>query len=152
MTELSQWTTPFKVLVVDDIAMNRQLVAALLEPFDVQVKEAVDGLEAIDAANHEAFDLILMDLQMPRMDGLAATRAIRERSTHNASTAILAFTAGGRQQFFEACMQAGMNDFVGKPINTPDLLSKIGHWARAGHLSPSACVSGAPMARSARQY
>ena len=117
-----------RILVVDDVAVNRELVSALLSPFDARLSEASNGAEAVEAASRDGFDLILMDLQMPVMDGLAATRAIRASSSLNAATPILAVSANVMAPQVEACMAAGMNDHVAKPIDPVDLLSKIGHW------------------------
>ena len=121
--------TPFRILIVDDVAVNRELVSAMLSPFDLHLSEAANGAEAVAAADRDRFDLILMDLQMPVMDGLAATRAIRNASEHNASTPILALSANVMEQQVEACRAAGMNDHIAKPISPADLLSKIDRWA-----------------------
>lgn len=118
-----------KVLAVDDFAMNRELMAILLEPFDVRITEASNGSEAVEAADRTAFDVILMDLQMPVMDGLTATREIRANSRLNRATPVLAVTANVLRQQVEACLAAGMNDHIGKPIEPDDFLSKITRWA-----------------------
>ena len=120
---------PIRILVVDDVAVNRELIAAMLGPLDLQLSQAADGVEAVEAALREPFDLILMDLQMPRMNGLSATQAIRERSKLNRATPIVAVTANVLPQHVAECLQAGMNDHVGKPINPEILLTKIARWA-----------------------
>ncbi|QUD85985.1 ATP-binding protein [Phenylobacterium montanum] len=122
---------PLRILVVDDVAVNRELVSALLSPFDATLSEAANGAEAVEAASRSGFDLILMDLQMPVMDGLAATRAIRASSSLNADTPILAVSANVMAPQVEACRAAGMNDHVAKPIDPTDLLNKIGQWVSA---------------------
>jgi CheY-like chemotaxis protein len=122
---------PLKILVADDVPANRELVAAMLAPFDVQLTEASDGHEAVEAARTTAFDLILMDFQMPGMDGLAATRAIRATSDLNRATPILALSASVMPPEVEAGRQAGMNDHISKPINPSELLSKIARWTGA---------------------
>ncbi len=119
---------PLRILIVDDLDTNRELIATILGPFDIELVEAVDGVEAIAAAERARFDLILMDLQMPRMDGLAATRAIRAHSKRNRTTPILAFTANVLPEHVSACREAGLNDHIGKPIVVVDLLSKIEQW------------------------
>ena len=120
---------PLEVLAVDDLAMNRELMSILLEPFDVKITQASNGLEAVEAADRTAFDVILMDLQMPVMDGLAATREIRASSRLNRATPVLAVTANVLPPHIEACLAAGMNDHISKPILPEDFLDKIARWA-----------------------
>jgi PAS domain S-box-containing protein len=120
------------LLVVDDVAVNRELVSIMLAPFDVRIAEAASGPEAVAAAGRTPFDLILMDLQMPGMDGMAAAAAIRAAPGPNRSTPILALTANVLPSQVEACRAAGMDDHIGKPIVPEDLLGKIARWtARA---------------------
>ncbi|QUD89987.1 ATP-binding protein [Phenylobacterium montanum] len=116
-----------RVLVVDDVATNRELVTAMLSPYAASLREASNGAEAVAAAQRDRFDVILMDLQMPVMDGMAAARAIR-RSPLNADTPILAVSANVMTPQVMACADAGMNDHIGKPIDPAELLSKIGRW------------------------
>jgi PAS domain S-box-containing protein len=123
------WTAPAaRVLVVDDLAVNRELVCALLSGFDLELTQAAGGAEAVEAAMREAFDLILMDLQMPGMDGLAATRAIRATAELNRTTPILALSANVMPLHLEDCRAAGMNDHIAKPIDPSELLGKIAQW------------------------
>jgi CheY-like chemotaxis protein len=117
-----------RVLVVDDAASNRDLVTALLSRPDLQLCEAANGVEAIEAAGRRAFDVILMDLQMPVMDGFAAARQIRATSPLNAATPILAVSANVLAPVLDACRAAGISDYVAKPIDPDDLLRKIDRW------------------------
>jgi len=117
-----------KILLVDDVEMNRELVAAMLSPFDVQLVEASGGAEAVEAAMRTPFDLILMDLQMPGVDGLAATRSIRANSDLNRSTPILALSANVLPTHLAACREAGMDDHIAKPIRVDELLGKVALW------------------------
>jgi len=120
------------LLLVDDVAVNRELVSIMLAPFDVRVVEAASGPEAVAAAGRTPFDLILMDLQMPGMDGMAAAAAIRAAPGPNRATPILALTANVLPSQVEACRKAGMDDHIGKPIAPEELLGKIAQWtARA---------------------
>jgi PAS domain S-box-containing protein len=125
---LADHLNPLKVLVVDDVEQNRELLRAVLTSFDAEVTEARDGQEAVEVADSQRFDVILMDLQMPRLDGAAAARAIRVKSALNQATPILAITADVLPNAVEACVAAGMNDHIAKPINVENLLSKIEHW------------------------
>jgi CheY-like chemotaxis protein len=122
-----------RVLVVDDVAMNRDLVRAMLSAVGYEVTEAAGGAEAVSAAMTAGFDLILMDLQMPGMDGLAATRAIRQNCEHNRSTPIVALSANVLAEHQEACFAAGMNDHIAKPIRIDDLLEKVAFWTDPSH-------------------
>ena len=119
---------PARILIVDDVAVNRELVSALLAPFGHDFVEAANAAEAIEAAHRRAFDLILMDLQMPGMDGLSATRAIRETCDLNRSTPIVALTADVMPNHLDACRDAGLNDHIAKPIVAAELLTKVAGW------------------------
>jgi PAS domain S-box-containing protein len=119
---------PLSILLVDDVAVNRELICAMLAPFDIAVTTATGGAEAVEAACASGFDLILMDLQMPGMDGMAATKAIRANCDVNRATPILAISANVLSSQVEAARQAGMNDHIAKPINPTELLTKIGQW------------------------
>ena len=120
-----------RVLVVDDAPANRELVRALLESLDVEAIEAADGREAVEAADRTAFDLVLMDLQMPVMDGISAARAIRTGEGPSRTTPILAVSASVEPQDVAACRAAGMNDHVPKPISSGELLRKVRRWTEA---------------------
>ncbi|MBI5941803.1 MAG: response regulator [Caulobacterales bacterium] len=117
-----------RVLLVDDVAINRQLVRTILAPFGHDITEAGGGAEAVEVAHRTAFDLILMDVQMPGMDGLTATRAIRATAEVNRNTPILAFSANVLADQLAACRAAGMNDHIVKPINLTDLVAKVALW------------------------
>ena len=120
-----------RILIVDDVASNRELMTAMLAPLGATIAEAHDGEEAVSASMKSNFDLILMDLQMPRMDGYAATRAIRAKSNRNSATPILAVSADVLPQHVDACLAAGMDDHIAKPIDARDLLIKVSHYMRA---------------------
>ena len=122
-----------RILVVDDTAVNRELVKLMLEPMGLIIQEAGGGSEGVQAALTRPFDLILMDVRMPGVDGLEATRVIRATSRLNARTPILALTADVQADNAAACRAAGMNDVLAKPIVPRELLSKIVHWSSVGH-------------------
>ena len=117
-----------RVLVVDDVAVNRELIAVLLSPFDVQIAKAADGAEAVELARRETYDLILMDVQMPVMDGLDATRAIRRLTGSSSRAPIIALSANVLPEQVARYLKAGMNDHVGKPINPERLLQVLVRW------------------------
>jgi signal transduction histidine kinase/CheY-like chemotaxis protein len=119
-----------RLLVVDDNAVNRELLSTLLSPFDLVVETASDGVEAVQAAARADFDIILMDVQMPNMDGLTATRRIRAAAKAGARrTPIIAMTANVLPDQIASCLEAGMDDHLGKPINPASLLQAVGRWA-----------------------
>jgi len=115
---------PLRMLIVDDNPTNRLVAARMLKDFEIQTDTACDGTEAVTAANRFNFDLILMDVRMPEMDGLQATRVIR---SHGATPAvpIIAFTANAFPEDIEACRGAGMNDFVVKPARKKAMIEAI---------------------------
>ena len=107
---------PLRILIVDDNRTNRLVASRMFQEFDVVIVEACDGLEAIDAVETHEFDIIFMDMRMPEMDGLTATSIIRASGGRLARVPIVAFTANAFADDQEACMRAGMNDFVAKPV------------------------------------
>jgi CheY-like chemotaxis protein len=113
------------VLVVDDNATNRMVAEALCEMFDCTSETAEDGMEAVEAARTGRFDLILMDIKMPRMDGIAAARAIRSLEGPEAMTPIVALTANVDPEDARSYMAAGMCCVVEKPIKPDRLLQAI---------------------------
>jgi len=118
--------TPLKnlrVLLVEDHEINRFLAVTLLENNGGIVDIALNGLEAIDILDNQKFDVILMDIQMPELDGLETARHIRENLELN--TPIIALTANAIQGDDEKCFEAGMNDYLSKPFNQEDLVKKI---------------------------
>ena len=123
------------ILLVEDIDINRELVTTLLTRMGHKVDVAVNGAEALaKAAQLESapglWDLILMDVQMPVMDGLTATRAIRALGGRAASIPIVALSAGAFAAEVQQCRDAGMNDHVAKPIVLAELTAALGRWAR----------------------
>ncbi len=123
---------PMRILMVDDTSVNRELVKLMLTPLGFQIEEASGGTEGVKAAMTKAFDLILMDVRMPGVDGLEATRVIRAASALNRTTPILALTADVQPENAAACRSAGMNDVLGKPIVARQLLTKIVQWGAPG--------------------
>ncbi|WP_249138158.1 ATP-binding protein [Phenylobacterium montanum] len=118
-----------RLLLVDDNAVNRELVASLLSPFGVEIETAENGLAAVEAAATSAYDLILMDVQMPVMDGLTATRRIRAEL--GPRPPIIAMTANVLPEQVARCLDAGMDAHLGKPITPRDLLEAVARWSRS---------------------
>ncbi|HEY3951578.1 response regulator [Phenylobacterium sp.] len=113
------------VLVVDDNATNRMVAQALCEMFDCTCESANDGAEAVEAAKGGRFDLILMDIKMPVMDGVAATRAIRGLGGPASQVPIIALTANAEPEDAEGYIAAGMNGVVEKPMKPEHLLAAL---------------------------
>jgi PAS domain S-box-containing protein len=117
-----------RILLVDDTAINRELIKLMLMPHGFVIEEAAGGADAVQAATLRPFDLIFMDVRMPRVDGIEATNLIRSTSLLNRATPILALTADIEPDNAVACRAAGMNDIIAKPIVLEQLLSKIAEW------------------------
>ncbi len=127
------------VLVVDDHPVNREVARILLEAFGCEVVEVCDGQQAVDAVAEQPFDLVLMDVRMPVMDGLEATRRIRAMPDTGDVVSIVAMTADAMPEDVVRCLSAGMNAHMAKPINQAGLLSMVNR-ALSGDL-PAARVT-----------
>jgi CheY-like chemotaxis protein/HPt (histidine-containing phosphotransfer) domain-containing protein len=119
-----------QVLVVDDNDFNLDVARGLLEDIGVQVATAENGAQAVDAVRQTHFDCVLMDMQMPVMDGLVATRTIRSQPA-TAGMVVIAMTANAGQEDQRLCMQAGMNQVLTKPIEPDLLFLALAHWLQA---------------------
>jgi CheY-like chemotaxis protein len=138
--------TPLRMLLVEDVAVNRELIATLLSPFEVTIEMAENGLLAVEAMKRGSFDLVLMDVQMPVMDGLTAARAIRALAHDSArSTPIIAMTANVLPEQVRKCIDAGMDDHLGKPVSPAALLAVLSRWSagREAANEPSGAVTAA---------
>jgi two-component system sensor histidine kinase/response regulator len=119
------------LLVVDDNTVNRAVIAGLLEGFDLQIVEAADGAEALQRLTETPVDLVLMDCQMPVLDGYAATGEIRRRQVacpRGRRLPVVALTASALKGERERCLAAGMDDYLAKPVRSSDLLSTLRRW------------------------
>jgi len=125
------------LLVVDDDPLNQEVAKFLLEDSGLVVDTACDGLQAIRMAAEKDYAVILMDMQMPHLDGVNATRILREDPRHR-SMPILAMTANAFAEDRKLCLDAGMNDFVAKPFDPELLFSTLLHWldGRDAHWRP----------------
>lgn len=116
-----------RVLLVDDVRLNREVALAFLRQTGVQTDVAFNGLDAVEKVRAHDYDLVLMDIQMPEMDGLTATREIRRDARH-AALPILAMTAHAMTGDRERSLEAGMNDHLTKPINPEALFEALLKW------------------------
>ncbi len=116
---------PLRILLAEDNAMNRRLALILLERMGYAADVATNGAEAVEAVARAPYDVVLMDIQMPEMDGLGATRRIRERWPDGERPRIVALTANAMVEDREATAEAGMDDYLAKPIRPPDLAEAL---------------------------
>jgi len=116
-----------RVLLVEDNEINREIAIELLNEAGLRVRTAEDGRRALKILAEQDFDLVLMDCQMPVMDGYAATRALR-RESRWATLPVIAMTAGAFAQDRDAAMAAGMNDYISKPINIDAMFATLVRW------------------------
>jgi len=145
---------PMQILIAEDNVINQQVILYILQKLGYSPTMVDNGLEAVDAASNKAFDIILMDLQMPGMDGLEATRLIRQPGAQpNASTrpgsrpspttrpntaprpVIIALTANTMEGDEQECLEAGMDDYLGKPVKLEEVITKLQKWAPRRHSS-----------------
>lgn len=126
-----------RVLYVDDNESNRTLVRAMLATQGIACETANDGQRGLEAAACGDWDVILMDIQMPIMDGVTAARRIRSLAGAAAATPIIALTANTLDEQVRAYSEAGMDDCIAKPVNMVELLTKTAHWGGCGR-SPTA--------------
>jgi len=126
-----------KVLLVEDNELNQEVAMGLLEPAHMSIDLAENGEAAVQMVNKHNYDLVLMDMQMPVMDGVAATKAIRSNPRFR-DLPIIAMTANAMEADREICRQAGMNDHVSKPIDPDAMFATVMKWIKPRHVQASA--------------
>lgn len=122
-------TSPPRVLVVEDDAGNRMIMRKQLEKMGVITEGVQNGLEAVESAHKEQWDMIIMDCQMPVMDGIEATKEIRHHAVNNLSTPIVAVTANACESFRQQCLEAGMDEYCTKPLRMAKLRKLVKKYA-----------------------
>ncbi len=125
-----------RVLLAEDNTINQRVAMRMLEKFGCRCQLAANGREAVEAASQWPYDLILMDCQMPEMDGFEATTAIRKLSGKCAKIPIIAMTANAMMGDRDRCLEAGMDDYISKPVDMEKLSACLAHWARHVPLTP----------------
>jgi CheY-like chemotaxis protein len=140
-----------RVLVVEDNSINQKVTLGYLEKAGHRVDVASNGVEAVSAVRAFPYDLVLMDMQMPEMDGLSATRAIRALGDERSKVVIIGLTANVMEVDREACLGAGMDDYLPKPVERRSLLERVARWGvvRPRTLPPACRDSRTPQGRSA---
>ncbi len=117
----------FNILLVEDNKINQQVALRMLKKFNAKVEVANNGQEAVDFVEMRPFDLIIMDLQMPMLDGISATKIIRDNQ-HIVQPLIIALTANATENDRNNCFQVGMEDFIAKPIKLNVLRNYMKKW------------------------
>lgn len=125
--EVEPAAPPLRVLVVDDHEINRRAVQLILTPLGVEIASAADGMAALGLAEVQSYDVIFMDVRMPELDGRETTRRLRAGDGPNRVTPVIAVTADTAQDDIDACMAAGMDYFVSKPLTPAALLGALNH-------------------------
>lgn len=125
---IQQIENPLNILVVDDHASNRKLIGEILRRRGHRYREAVDAATAMELIAKEAFQVVLMDVQMPEKDGLEATADIRALPDSNSTVPIIAVTAYVTEDDRKRCLDASMDDYLAKPVSIKDLLDKVERW------------------------
>lgn len=121
-------TGPLRILLAEDNEINQMLALALLGKKGHQITAVVNGAEAVDAVRDGEFDVVLMDIHMPEVDGLEATRQIRGLDEKGPDLPIIALTANAMAEDKQMCLDAGMDDYLAKPINEAELNGALEHW------------------------
>ncbi|HLG17835.1 MAG TPA: two-component regulator propeller domain-containing protein [Blastocatellia bacterium] len=121
---------PLTILLAEDNPVNQTLATRMLERMGYQADLAVGGLEVLDLVSCRRYDLVLMDVHMPGMDGLEATREIRRRWPQSGGPTIIAMTANAMEEDRRECLNAGMDDYLSKPVQAHQLQAAIEKWAR----------------------
>jgi CheY-like chemotaxis protein len=117
---------PLRILLAEDNVVNQKLALRLLQQMGYRADVASNGIEAIESVERQAYDVVLMDVQMPEMDGLEASRRITAKYPAAERPRIVAMTANAMQGDREACLAAGMDDYVTKPIRVDALVAALG--------------------------
>ena len=123
---------PLRVLIAEDDRTNQLVVTKMLQEFEAEIRLVEDGVQAVEALEEAKYDIVLMDLRMPNMDGLAATKAIRAHGGQYAVLPIIALTANAFPEDVTQCREAGMSDFLAKPLRKPALVAAILRALRGG--------------------
>ena len=131
-----------RLLVVDDNPVNQRVAARILEKMGYRVDVAANGLEAVNAVTRVEYAVVLMDCQMPEMDGFEATAEIRRREGSDRHTAIVAMTAAAMIGDKEKCLAAGMDAYLSKPVRADTLGTAVAHWAEVSR--PGSATGPAP--------
>ena len=116
---------PLRILLAEDNLINQRVAIGILAKYGYRADVAADGVEVLAALDRQSYDLILMDVNMPTMDGLTATRSIRSSLPQSKQPYIIALTANGMHEDQARCLSAGMNSYISKPIQVEELIAAL---------------------------
>lgn len=131
---------PLRILLVEDNAVNQKVALRMLERLGYRADVAANGLEALEAFDRQRYDVVLMDVQMPEMDGLEATRRLRDLWPSDVQPRVIAMTANALKGDRELCLAAGMDDYISKPVRITELVRVLAE----GHEHAEAAETAAP--------
>ncbi len=132
---------PLRILIAEDNPMNQKVATYMLERLGYRADVAANGIEVLTALQRQPYDLVLMDVQMPEMDGYEATMQIRKMQSDHAQPYIVAVTANAMKGDREKCIEAGMKDYISKPIRMPELSAALSRCPSSSNLSTSSTPS-----------
>jgi CheY-like chemotaxis protein/HPt (histidine-containing phosphotransfer) domain-containing protein len=150
-----------RILLCDDNVINQKVAVRLLQQMGYRADVAANGLEALAALDRQPYDLVFMDVMMPEMGGLEATRLVRERQNQKAEfpnykspIIVVAMTASAMQGDREKCLAAGMDDYIAKPVRPEDVRAMVERWAEAAARTeaPDTAATGAPASAAASPH
>ena len=142
-------TSSLRILLAEDNTVNQKVALRLLEQLGYRAEVASNGLEALEALERQPYDVVLMDVQMPELDGLDATRRICARWPADVRPRIIAMTANAMPEDREACFDAGMDDYVAKPIRPNELAAALGRARPRDDSARRAAAAGTTLDESA---
>jgi PAS domain S-box-containing protein len=157
-TPQQQQHYPLRILLAEDNAINQKVALSLLERIGYRADVAANGLEVLEALRLQLYDVVLMDVQMPEMDGIEATRHIRQSWSPHRQPAIIAMTAHAMQEDRQKCLDAGMDDYLVKPVRIQELvnaLEKVGQRKEERqhtHTPPAMPVQSSPSSQKSPQH
>ncbi len=134
---------PLRILLAEDALINQKLMVAILGRLGYRPKVAANGRQVLEALQRQSYDIILMDVQMPEMDGLQATRHIRQTYADGQRPRIIALTANALKEDRDVCLAAGMDDYLSKPVDIGKLQTALQRWGRHGAEPPPGPASAA---------
>ena len=140
---------PLRILLAEDNAINQKLTLRILEKMGYHADAVGNGLEVLEAVRRQPYDLIFMDIQMPEMDGLDATRHLVAEWPVEERPVIIAMTAAAMHGDRELCLAAGMDDYISKPVRMAELSAILERWGTGIHATPAGGTTRTDLRRAA---